>query len=124
MVCRERWHHHVTGVHVIPVAKDIDALLALSFGQVQAALVTPDSVEVLKRINPGASAKFRTVYTTSPILRAFSLVEEVGERRHQHKSLRQADLPLLQQMGKSDDGRAKPCTPWALKAGRAFNRRC
>jgi ABC-type phosphate/phosphonate transport system substrate-binding protein len=60
----------VTQVIAIPVAKDIDALLALSFGQVEAALVTPESIEVLKRINPSAAASFRTVFETSPRLRS------------------------------------------------------
>jgi ABC-type phosphate/phosphonate transport system substrate-binding protein len=91
----------VNGVHVIPVAKDIDALLALSFGQVQAALVTPDSVEVLKRINPGASAKFRTVYTSSPILRA--PLCEVGKKASAQERVKL--VSALQQMSKSDDGR-------------------
>ncbi len=58
------------GALVIPVAKDVDALLALSFGQVQAALVTPTSVEVLKRINPVAAKSLRKIYETDPILRA------------------------------------------------------
>lgn len=60
----------IGSAHIIPVSKDIDALLALSFGQVQAALVTPSSVEVLKRINPAAVASFRTVLETKPILRS------------------------------------------------------
>ncbi len=59
----------VTGTIVVPVSKDIDALLALSFGQVDAALVTPESLEVLKRINPTAATSFRTVMRTRAILR-------------------------------------------------------
>lgn len=91
----------VDGVRVIPVAKDIDALLALSFGQVQAALVTPDSVEVLKRINPGVAAKFRIVYKTSPILRA--PLCEVGKKSNARE---RSDLvSALQRMSQSDDGR-------------------
>lgn len=55
---------------VVPVSKDIDALLALSFSQVGAALVTSESVEILKRINPHAAERFRKVYETQPILRS------------------------------------------------------
>ena len=91
----------VDGVHVIPVAKDIDALLALSFGQVQAALVTPESVEVLKRINPGVAAKFRAVYRTSPILRAPMC--EVGKKSSARE--RANLVSALQRMSQSDDGR-------------------
>lgn len=56
----------VHGAVVIPVAKDIDALLAQQFGQVDAALVTPASLEAVKRINPSAS--FRIIFETDPIL--------------------------------------------------------
>ncbi|MCC6810434.1 MAG: PhnD/SsuA/transferrin family substrate-binding protein [Deltaproteobacteria bacterium] len=62
--------HHVKSISVIPVSKDVDALLALSFGQVAAALVTDKSVEVLKRINPSAAAGLRTIFQTQPILRS------------------------------------------------------
>ena len=40
------------GARILPVPKDIDALLALSFGQVDAALVTPAQFEILARVNP------------------------------------------------------------------------
>lgn len=60
---------HVDGTLVIHVSKDIDAVLALTFGQAHAALVTSNSIDVLKRINPSAAASLRTVYTTEPILR-------------------------------------------------------
>ena len=55
---------------VMPVSKDIDALLALAFGQVQAALVTPDSLLILERLNPVAAKSFRQVYEAPKILRA------------------------------------------------------
>ncbi len=54
---------------VIPVSKDIDALLALAFGQTQAALATPHSLEVLKGINPAAAASFRITQEIEKILR-------------------------------------------------------
>ena len=72
-----RGGNKVDGARGIPVSKDIDALLALTFGQVQAALVTPDSIEVLKKINPSAP-KFRVVFKTEPILRP--PLCEVGKR--------------------------------------------
>lgn len=40
---------------IIPVPKDIDALLALSFGQVDAALVTLAQLEQLQKLNPNST---------------------------------------------------------------------
>jgi len=66
------------GALVIPVSKDIDAVLALVYGQVQAALATPKSLEVLDRISPGASKTLHTLYKTRPLLRApFCVVGKV-----------------------------------------------
>ena len=59
----------VDGVIVIPVSKDIDALLAVSFGQADVALVTPMSLVVVSRINPGAAKSFRVRFKTRPALR-------------------------------------------------------
>lgn len=58
----------VSSVIPIPVSKDIDALLAVSFGQADLALVTPMSIEVLKRINPAAAQSLRVVFETKPTL--------------------------------------------------------
>jgi len=60
----------VTPGMVVPVAKDIDALFALTFGHVQGALVTPSSIEALKRVSPGAAAGVKAIYESAPILRA------------------------------------------------------
>ncbi len=57
------------GVTIIPVSKDVDALLALVFGQVDAALVMPDSLEVIKTIQPGAENTLRKLQETKPIVR-------------------------------------------------------
>ena len=57
------------GVTVIPVSKDVDALLALVFGQVDAALVMPESLEVIKTIQPGAENAIRKLSETKPIVR-------------------------------------------------------
>lgn len=54
-----------TSARVIPVPKDIDALLALSFGQVDAALVTSAQVDMLQRVNPN-STKDLHVLAMSP----------------------------------------------------------
>lgn len=60
----------VTGARIVTVPKDIDALLALSFGQVDAALVTPISVDVLREVNPQVASKFRILAETAKILRS------------------------------------------------------
>lgn len=60
----------VNGAVIVPVSKDIDALLALSFGQVQAALVTQASIDVLTKLKPRLVADIRTVYQTPRILRS------------------------------------------------------
>lgn len=54
---------------VVRVSKDIDALLALSFNQVDAALVTPASLDVIREINPAAAQTMRTVWTSGALLR-------------------------------------------------------
>jgi|GEM_PF-1457524 len=59
---------NVASMIPIPVSKDIDALLAVSFGQADLALVTPMSIEVLKRINPAAARSLRVVFRTEPTL--------------------------------------------------------
>ncbi len=68
---------NTTGVFVIPVVKDVDALLALAFGQVQGALVTQASMEVVKRINPQAVQQMRVVRESARILR--SQLCQIGE---------------------------------------------
>lgn len=60
----------VSSALVIPVSKDIDGLLALAFGQVDAALVTRESLKVLARINPRATKGLREILQTPRILRS------------------------------------------------------
>jgi hypothetical protein len=60
----------VTGAMLINVPKDVDALLALYFGQVDAALVAPASIEVLKRVNPSAVTSLKVLLETKKILRS------------------------------------------------------
>lgn len=63
-------HIDATGAILISVSKDVDALLALSFGQVDAALVTPSSIAVVQRINPAMGKSFRVLSETTPLLRS------------------------------------------------------
>lgn len=57
----DAFHLTAGSVRVVPVPKDIDALLALNFGQVDAALVTSDHYEALARTNPGEAEKLRVL---------------------------------------------------------------
>lgn len=52
---------------IVPVPKDVDALLALSFGQVDAALVTSEQYEQLSRTNPADTARMRVLAFTPEI---------------------------------------------------------
>jgi len=46
---------------VVPVPKDVDALLALSFGQVDAALVTSEQYELLAQTRPADAERLRVL---------------------------------------------------------------
>jgi ABC-type amino acid transport substrate-binding protein len=61
---------HAENAQFLRVPKDADGLLALSFGRVDAALVTHLSVEYLKRVQPAAVTALRSIYETENILRA------------------------------------------------------
>lgn len=53
-------------VRVIPVPKDIDALLAVGFGQVDAAFVSMTQLEMLARVNPALTGKLHELgYSTA-----------------------------------------------------------
>ncbi len=54
----------------LQVKKDIDALLALAFGRVDAAIVTTATFGVLSRLNPVAAKSFHRVGEIDKILRA------------------------------------------------------
>ena len=56
--------------YILAVAKDIDAMLAVSFGEANAALVTSESLATLKQVNPTASSQLRTLVNTDSQLRA------------------------------------------------------
>lgn len=50
-------------------SKDLDALLAVIFGQADAALITSNSLNTLKLVNPAAAKTMRSVWTSGNILR-------------------------------------------------------
>lgn len=52
---------------IVPVPKDIDALLALSFGQVDAALVTSEQYEQLARTSPAEAERLRVLAFSSEV---------------------------------------------------------
>jgi ABC-type amino acid transport substrate-binding protein len=91
----------VDGVIALPVAKDIDALLALSFGQVEAALVTANSLQVLRGINPKAVESFRLVFKTKGSL--YPPLCAVDGRAD--KTEREAFARVVQAMAKHAEGR-------------------
>jgi hypothetical protein len=60
----------VAGPVLVGVPQDIDALMALHLRQVDGALVTPGSLELLRRINPQAVSALHVVYEAKKVLRA------------------------------------------------------
>lgn len=86
---------------VISVSKDIDALLGLSFGEADAALVTQESVEVLKKVNPGVMAGLRLVFETPKILRSPLCVVASRATTQEQQDL----LSLLQEMAQHATGK-------------------
>jgi hypothetical protein len=55
---------------LVSLPKDIDALMALYFGQADAALVVPNSIEVMRRITPKAVASLEVLHETHKMLRS------------------------------------------------------
>jgi hypothetical protein len=60
-VVLEAFHLAPDSAKIVPVPKDVDALLALSFGQVDAALVTSEQFEQLSRGNPREAERLRVL---------------------------------------------------------------
>lgn len=90
------------GAVLIKVSKDIDALLALTFGQVQAALVTQGSINVIKEINPSAAASLRVLWTSGPILRS----PLCAVKENESMSRREPMVSAFMTMGQTANGRA------------------
>ncbi|MFN2426975.1 MAG: PhnD/SsuA/transferrin family substrate-binding protein [Candidatus Binatia bacterium] len=57
----DSFHLAADSARIVPVPKDVDALLALNFGQVDAALVTSEQYEVLARTNPAEAEQMRVL---------------------------------------------------------------
>jgi ABC-type phosphate/phosphonate transport system substrate-binding protein len=57
----------IRSMKVITVPKDLDALLAVSYKRVNAAIVVPENIDVLKAANPTVK-KLKTIYTSPEIL--------------------------------------------------------
>jgi len=60
-VVLEAFHLDADSAKVVPVTKDVDALLALSFGQVDAALVTAQQYDLLAQSNPAVADKLQVL---------------------------------------------------------------
>lgn len=94
-------NHGITKSLIMSVPKDLDALMALQLRQVQAALVTPGSLDVLRRINPAAAAELRVLFETRKILRSpFCAVKREGLAQEQAEV-----VEALRQMHTSAVGR-------------------
>jgi hypothetical protein len=61
------FHLGAGSARIVPVPKDIDALLALSFGQVDAALVTSEQYEQLARTSPAEAELLRVLAFSSEV---------------------------------------------------------
>lgn len=92
----------VDGAFVVSVSKDVDALLALSFGQADAALVTEASIDVLKRINPASATRIHVLAETNEMLRA--PLCEVGV--HISRQERDAMVGLINDLVATEHGRS------------------
>ncbi len=60
-------HLNAGSAKVVAVPKDVDGLLALGFGQVDAALVTAQQYDLLAASNPEAAAKLQVLAFSAPI---------------------------------------------------------
>jgi hypothetical protein len=63
----DAFHLAAESAKVVPVPKDVDALLALNFGQVDAALVTSEQYEQLARTNPAEAERLRVLAFSSEV---------------------------------------------------------
>jgi hypothetical protein len=63
----DAFHLAAGSARIVPVPKDIDALLALSFGQVDAALVTSEQYEQLARTSPAEAERLRVLAFSSEV---------------------------------------------------------
>jgi len=59
---------NIINIRAVKVSKDIDAIMALGFGQVEAAIVTQTSFNRLKKINPEIVKNLNVLIKLKPIL--------------------------------------------------------
>jgi ABC-type amino acid transport substrate-binding protein len=116
-------------VNVIPVPKDIDALLAVGFGQVDAAFVSLAQFQMLERINPNLTAKlheigysqesqFPRLYSTArandadiaEIAETFAKIREIGAGRRMFSILGFDDARVLTGKDRSIINAPKSCS--------------
>jgi len=93
----DAFHLAADSARIVPVPKDVDALLALSFGQVDAALVTSQEYQQLARTNAAEAERLR-VLAFSPEVRlppvfASSQAEHRQAERLRDLLLRLPDVP-------------------------------
>lgn len=77
------FHLPAESARIVPVPKDVDALLALTFGQVDAAMVTSEQYALLAKSNPAEAERLR-VLAFSPEIDlppVFAQVETAPELR-------------------------------------------
>jgi len=91
------FHLAVDSARVVPVPKDVDALLALSFGQVDAALVTSKQYDDLERTRPAEAERLRVLAFSPevglPPLFATPQADPAVAARLRDAFVRLADLP-------------------------------
>lgn len=88
------------GARILRVSKDIDGLLALAFGRVDAAVVTKASVATLEHLNANVAASLRLVAETAQILRSPLCAHEDVEPQQ-----REAVVRTFESMDADPDGK-------------------
>lgn len=91
----------VKGALILRLSKDLDALLAINFGQAQAALVAESSLGVFRKMSPATAGKMRVLWKSEPIMRPPLCAVEGRQTEAQREALRQAIL----RMSQSEQGR-------------------
>ncbi len=112
-------------VKIISVPKDVDALLAVSFGQVEAAFVSSAQFETLARINPAmtatleetgytAESPFPKLYATDAatpehVARARQAAVAMGESKEGKRLLRLLGYDRWRAVDGNDRTMSRPC---------------
>jgi len=91
----------IDSITIMPVPKDIDALMAVGFGMATAALTTESSLAKLEKINAKQYGMLTQLGEGAP-----SLLPIVGVYQNSGAGT-QAGLKILREMGKSAEGKAR-----------------